>query len=281
MIDMHTHTWYSDGNLSPTQLLEMAAQKGIDTVAITDHDGTFGLKEGAEAAERLGIKFINGIEFSAYIPEFSELGNVYMHILGYGFDPEDRDLMEKVIHIRQKRRERNARMLETFEEMGFPLTREDLEVYPGQDYLGKPNFARALMIHGYASSMAEAFTSEAFMASPKIRAIHREKTEAAEAIALIRGAGGTAVLAHPYQVFYEGKGQDSPEVYFHKLTAVVKDLCRLGLSGMECYYSSHSREQALRLSELAEELGLAMTAGSDYHGPGMKKNVELGGVHGG
>lgn len=276
-IDLHTHTWYSDGTLSPAQLVKMAKEKGIETLAITDHDGTYGLAEGKAAAEKYGIRFICGLEFSAVL---SGPVSVYMHILGYGFDPENGPLRKRIDEIREQRKTRNEAMRRALEELGYPLSAEDLEVYPGQDYIGKPNFARALAVRGYAADIQEAFASDRMMASPAVKAVHREKIEAAQAIELIRGAGGFAALAHPYKISYAGKWNDEPEVFLRKLEGTVSELTRLGMEGMECCYSSHSPEQERELLALAEKYQLKVTAGSDYHGPGIKKNVELGGIHG-
>lgn len=280
MIDMHTHTWYSDGTLSPTQLVKMAKEKGIETLAITDHDGTFGLAEGEAAARELGIHFINGLEFSVELPVDEVGAMVYTHILGYGIDPSNGRLHEKILGIREQRKARNHKMLAALHELGYSLSKEEMQLYPGQDYIGKPNFARALVAAGYAEDVSEAFCSERMMASPLIKSIHRDKINGAEAIDLIKGAGGYAALAHPYQISYRGKWEDDPQVFFKKLTQTIEALVNLGLSGMECCYSSHSRKQESALLTLADKYRLTVTAGSDYHGPGMKKNVELGGVHG-
>ncbi len=281
MIDLHTHTWYSDGTLSPRQLVEMAAEKGIDTLAITDHDGIFGLREGAEAAAERGVRFICGVEFSAKLPlGDGEKQAAYMHILGYGFDPEDPALLARLAHIREQRKERNQKMLKALEDLGYPLTKEEIQVYPGQEYIGKPNFARALVLRGYAADTAEAFASERLMAAPSIKAIHREKIQAAEAVALIRGAGGFASLAHPFKVSWTGKWEEDPASHPARIEEILQQLIGLGLTGLECCYSSHTAAQERWLVELAAKYQLIATAGSDYHGPGMKKNIELGGIHG-
>ena len=288
MIDLHTHTWYSDGTLSPAQLVGMAAEKGIDTLAITDHDGIFGLGEGAEAAAEKGIRFICGVEFSASLPlggrGWQPCGGgtprAYMHILGYNFDPENAALLARLADIREQRKARNEKMLKALRNLGYPLTKEEIEVYPGQDYIGKPNFARALARRGYAADTAEAFASEHMMAAPSIRGIHRDKIEAEEAIALIRGAGGFTALAHPFKVSWPGKREEAAEVHPARIEEILRRLVGLGLTGLECCYSSHTAEQERWLTELAAKYQLIATAGSDYHGPGMKKNVELGGIHG-
>ena len=279
MIDLHTHTYYSDGTLSPRALAAMAKERGIDTLAITDHDGVDGLAEGRAAAEALGIRFIDGVELSARLlleQGREEPAYAYMHILGYGIHGEFPPLLEKLNDIRERRRQRNAKMLSVLADMGYALDRRDIQVYPEQEYVGKPNFARALAKRGYAADTAEAFASERMMAAPGIKAIHREKIEAEEAILLIGAAGGQAVLAHPMKVAYKGRSQEDREAFFARLAHIAARLKEFGLSGMECCYSAHTQEETLRLWELAGKLELFSTAGSDYHGPGMKKGVRLG-----
>lgn len=296
-VDLHTHTWFSDGTLSPTRLVQMAAEKGIELLAITDHDGVSGLAEGREAACACGIRFLPGIEFSAQlsmtrsavaaedaadaatadgVAEEHLNRNIYMHLLGYGFDPQNAALLECMAELRQNRAERNDAMRSALLELGFPLRKEDIEVYPGQPYIGKPNFARALVRAGYASSIEEAFSSDRMMAAPTVRAVHRKKIDAGRAISLIRGAGGFVSLAHPCKISRCGSWKEDPKQFMRSLEQVVARLSEMGLSGMECRYSSHTEQQENALCALAEKYGLTVTAGSDYHGPGIKKNVELG-----
>lgn len=295
-IDLHTHTWFSDGMLSPTQLVQMAKDKGLAILAITDHDGVFGLAEGEKAAARCGIRFLSGIEFSA---EFSvclpavgvraDMGKtggnrdgetcldggqrVYAHLLGYDFYPKNTALLECMEELRRNRTERNDAMCRALADLGYVLKKEDIEVYPGQPYIGKPNFARALVRAGYAASVQDAFS---LMAVPSIRAIHRKKISAQRAIALIHDAGGVTALAHPFKVSGFGSWRDDLEAFMRNLEPVVARLAGLGISGIECYYSNHTQEQIQFLLGLAKKYGLFVTAGSDYHGPGIKKNVELG-----
>lgn len=302
--DLHTHTWYSDGTLSPGQLMAMAKQKGIETISITDHDGIRGLEEGAAAAEEYGIRFIPGVEFSAEAPasvfpgllenrgekeqnrRSREPGDgageamVYMHLLGYAFDPKDQGLLQALSWILEERKRRNDRLLQALKALGYSLSAADMEMYPGQDYIGKPNIAAALVRRGYAADLSEAFSSESMMASPEVKAIHRKKIRANEAIDRIRRAGGFVSLAHPYKVSWPGSRTLSPEEFERGLRLVIKGLKSEGISALECYYNNHSRRQGCFLSGLAEEWDLTVTGGSDYHGPGVKKEVELGGIHG-
>jgi predicted metal-dependent phosphoesterase TrpH len=133
MIDLHLHTYYSDGTLSPEELVILAEKSGADAIAITDHDGMGGLREGMEAGKRRGVLVIPGIELSAVDDQ-----GAYMHILGYCFDPKNKELNSEVEWNRRKRIERNEKMLAALRQIGCQLSREDLQLREGQDYIGKP-----------------------------------------------------------------------------------------------------------------------------------------------
>lgn len=280
-IDLHTHSWRSDGGLSPTELVREAAEIGLEVMALTDHDGTFGIGEALEAGERFGISVIGGVEFSSYLETF----DCHMHILGLGIDPEEPGMAEKMVWIREKRRERNVRMLEIFRQLGFELEIEDMQVYPGQDYVGKPNMARALMNRGYASSINEVFESPKMLKAPEMKVVRRDRVPAEGAIELIHNAGGLSILAHPFKVFWEGRISPSRRdfddpvhlAYREHFEGILEKLVTRGLDGMECFYSSHTAEETKYLCDLAQKYGLKITAGSDYHGANMREGVTLGG----
>jgi hypothetical protein len=264
MIDLHLHTYYSDGTLSPEELVTLAQKSGTNAIAITDHDGMGGLSEGARAGKRRGVRVIPGIELSAVDDE-----GAYMHILGYCFDRENEELKNEVEWIRQKRVERNGKMLAALRGIGCGLSAEDLQLREGQDYIGKPTFALALLRKGYVSSTAEAFREGRFLRSDAVRSVHREKVQAKRAIELIGGAGGVPVLAHPMKVFRLARRDEAgsnSDGYFESLDRLLSKLKSWGLSGMECYYSEHQPSETKRLVLLAKKHGLLITAGSDFHG---------------
>lgn len=270
MIDLHLHTYYSDGTMSPEELVVLARNNKVETIAITDHDGMGGLAEGMEAGKRLGVHVIPGIELSTEDEE-----GVYMHILGYYFDWDNEALKNEVEAIRRKRVERNEKLLAALREIGCKLTKEDLQLREGQDYVGKPTFALALMRKGYVSSPKEAFKEGRFMKSDVVRSVHREKISAKKAIELIRGAGGIPVLAHPMKISHltRREGED----FFERLDKQLSKLKSWGLSGMECYYSSHLPQDTSRLVQLAQKHQLIVTAGSDFHGTEFDKTITIGG----
>ena len=270
MIDLHLHTYYSDGTLSPEELIILAKNKGIDTIAITDHDGMGGLAEGIEAGKCRGVRVIPGIELSTEDGE-----GIYMHILGYCFDRENDALKSEVEMIRRKRVERNEKLLAALREIGCKLTKEDLQLREGQDYVGKPTFALALMRKGYVSSSREAFKEGHFLRSDAVRSVHREKISTKKAIELIRGAGGIPVLAHPMKISQLTKGGE--EDFFGRLDQQIAKLKGWGLLGMECYYSSHQPQDVEQLVVIAEKYHLIITAGSDFHSEELDKNIIIGG----
>jgi predicted metal-dependent phosphoesterase TrpH len=270
MIDLHLHTYYSDGTMSPEELVRLAKESGVDTIAITDHDGMGGLNEGMEAGKRQGVHVIPGIELST-----EDDRGVYMHILGYCFDRENEELKSEVELIRRKRVERNEKLLAALREIGCKLTNEDLQLREGQDYIGKPTFALALMRKGYVSSPKEAFKEGHFMRSDAVRRVHREKISAKRAIELIRGAGGIPVLAHPMKISHLTK--EEGDGFFKELDQQLAKLKEWGLAGMECYYSSHQPADTERLVAMAKRHRLIITAGSDFHGEELDKNIVIGG----
>jgi len=270
MLDLHLHTYYSDGTMSPEELVQYAKACGVETIAITDHDGMGGLAEGMDAGKRLGVHVIPGIELSTEDKE-----GVYMHILGYCFNPEQEALKREVELIRRKRVERNEKLLAALREIGCKLSREDLQLRDGQDYVGKPTFALALMRKGYVSSPKDAFKEGRFMRSDEVRRVHREKISTRKAIELIREAGGIPVLAHPMKISHLVKREG--EDFFEKLDGQLQKLKQWGLAGMECYYSGHLPESTVQLVHLANKYKLIVTAGSDFHGVEFDKNITIGG----
>jgi predicted metal-dependent phosphoesterase TrpH len=262
LIDLHLHTNKSDGQYSPRELVGLAAKRGVSLMAITDHDTTDGVAEGAEAAREAGIDFITGVEISVE-------GNRELHILGYCVDcenPELRRMNAEFVRLRESREERVYKYLA---ETGVSLTRADVRKHAAGGVVGRPHFARALTEAGYASDLRDAFAK--YLSTPEFYAIDRPKPAPKVGIGVIRAAGGVAVLAHPVMLRLT-----EPE-----LDALLAELARDGLRGLECHYSSHSPEQVALYISLARKHGLVVTGGSDFHGERVKRDVEIGrGVNG-
>lgn len=251
-VDLHIHSTYSDGVVKPADLVNMYKKKGYDTIALTDHDGIGGIKEAEAAGRALDIKVIPGIELStSYIFMRKKLE---LHILGYHIDTENKELNERLKDIRKMRRERNERLLRRLNRLGYAILYEDLLERPGQDYIGKPNFARAMQRKGYdPGSMWEVFDAE-----------NKEKISSEEGITLIKGAGGVAVLAHPFKI--KNLAEPGSDEFWGFIEAIIRDLKGKGLEGLECGHPSATPQQSLRLKELAGKYCLRKTEGSDFHG---------------
>ncbi|HEX5732397.1 MAG TPA: PHP domain-containing protein [Blastocatellia bacterium] len=248
-IDLHTHTLYSDGSVSPEELVAVAARAGARAIAITDHDTVDGLAEGRVTAERLGVEFVSGIEISAE----HEPGT--MHILGYYIDSESSLLQTKLVELRRARKERNPEIANRLRSLGFDIDYDEVVKAAGNEVVGRPHFARLMVEKGYAQSMQDAFTR--FLAKGAAAFVDKRRLTPADSINLIHSAGGVAVLAHPYQLKpLSVEGQDM----------LIGELAAMGLDGVEAIYSRHSPEQRETYSRMAARHGLLVTGGSDFHG---------------
>jgi predicted metal-dependent phosphoesterase TrpH len=256
-VDYHNHTYYSDGTDSPAKVVKRAKEKGLHTIAITDHDGVDGIGEAMVAGEALDIRVIAGIELSA-----KGEGGENVHILGYHIDPKEPRLLAAIQEIREKREERNEKLLAALAEEGYPLAMEDLITREGQSFIGKPIFARAMVKKGYIDCPEQAF--DEIFSKPALRKIKKMKLPVGEAIDLIKGAGGIPVLAHPMEV--DKIGKRGTEKFYENLDLLLGNLRKKGLRGLECFYPDHTEEETMKLIDLAEKYHLHITRGSDYHG---------------
>ena len=241
MIELHTHTTYSDGILTPQQLVERAANAGVKALAITDHDTLNGWDEAIAAAKPHNIEIVPGVEISTVHNGRS------LHILGYY---PQRELIEAPLVERLAGRKRRARkMVENLAMMGYPL---ELDRLDGNMALGRPHIAGAMVRAGYVESSQEAF--ERFLGEDRPAYVHYEKFSIQEGISLIRDCGGIPVWAHPY-LFRGGRVEE-----------VLPELVAAGLMGIEVYHPHHGNNKVNRLKELCQEYDLLMTGGTDYHG---------------
>lgn len=255
--DLHTHSTASDGQYAPARLVGMAKERGIEVLALTDHDAMDGLEEAVRAGERLGVRVIPGVELSAKeYPTF--------HILGYGFAPGAPALAELCRRMKARRDERTGRLLAFLRQKGMELTAAEVEELAGGDIIGRPHFAQAMVRRGYVATNREAF--DRYLDTEEYhRQVERGKPSVQECIEAIRASGGKVSLAHPYQI---GIGDD-------ELDRLAAELAHSGLDAIECYYPKYTREQREFYIRLAEKYHLHRTGGSDFHGEKVKPDVEL------
>ncbi len=256
--DLHTHTLASDGSDSPEALVKMASQIGLKAVAVTDHDTIDGLCEAIAAGRRYGIEVIAGVELSVVAPK----GN--MHILGYFIDKSSESLIKTLKTVQEARKRRNPLIVERLNSMGIPVTMDMLERLSQGGQIGRPHFARALLELGAVKTVQEAF--DRFLKRGASAYVPKSVLSPREAIDEIRKAKGIAALAHPFSLRC-----DSDE----ELREIAAELKGYGLSGMECYYSEHSRAFTDRLIDMCKGLDLVVTGGTDYHGK-AKPYIRLG-----
>jgi predicted metal-dependent phosphoesterase TrpH len=255
-LDLHLHTNYSDGSLSPADVLALAQKVSVTALAITDHDTTDGIPDAMEAGARLGIEIIPGIEIS------SRLGSSEVHILGYFLDWKDPDLLAQLGRLREARHVRNPRIIEKLNALHLEITYDEVKQLAQTDSIGRPHIARVLMEKGYVKSAKEAF--DRYLADGAAAYVPRDLPTPAEAIAMIKAAHGVAVLAHPSWLDRsEGIGK------------VCEQLKSEGLGGVEVHYSRHRPEQTAQYLETARRLALLVTGGSDFHGV-TKPDIEVG-----
>ena len=258
--DLHLHTTASDGSDTPAALIDRAREKGIEVIAITDHDTIAGSVE-ALGLSADGIKIITGIEFSC---KYSGEYGFECHILGYGFDPESEAILSAIRHGREMRLFKlEARLKYLRERFGISFTDEDIAWLHSLNSVARPHLGQLLIKYGYVATMSEAFDKYL-----KVDGFPDDRIDAGEAISAIKAAGGIPVYAHSIG------GEREVRIGKEELERRVDALVSLGLMGLECYYSRYSEEDEAMLLSVAEERRLLVSGGSDYHGE--NKTVPLG-----
>jgi len=251
--DLHTHSDYSDGVLAPAALVQAAQQAGLKALALTDHDTVQGLAEFVTEGMRQGILAIPGLELSTLHQDLE------VHILAYGCNPENPALLSALARFTEARRTRIEKMVGNLRALGVKISFEQVLAVAGKGPLGRPHLAEALVRAGQARDFDEAF---AVWIGRRSRAyVEKYRLLPEEAVALIHGAGGLAVIAHPLigRMSYEG---------------IVK-LLEVGIDGLEIKHPKMYAERSEQLQKLAEERGLLLTGGSDFHG-GVRSPAPIG-----
>ncbi len=256
-IDLHTHSYYSDGTLSPAALVDLAKACGLRALALTDHDTTAGLKEGEEAAAQAGLEFVPGIELAA------DYQHTELHFLGLFIQKDNPSLQRALQEIATDRAERNVKMLQRLSENGLPIQKATWLLNNEGRILTRAHFAQALVEEGYCQTPREAFSK--YLSSEGPIFIPRKRLAAQKAIELIHYAGGLVFLAHPF--LYPLSREQVPHA--------VKDLQAMGLDGIESLYGTNTLADDIFLSGLAHKCRLLTTGGSDFHGTN-KTHIQLG-----
>jgi len=259
IIDLHTHTTSSDGTLSPAALVAEAHARGIETLGVADHDTVAALRETKRAATSAGLRFVPGIEITAV-----DAGKD-IHMLGYFVDDTSEELAAFLENSRRDRVRRAREMGDRLAALGAPIDVRQLVEAAGGEFSGKalarPDVARALLAAGHVESVQDAF--DRFLAEGKPAYVPRIGASPYEVIGVIMRAGGVASMAHPGPV---------------KRDDLIGPLAEAGLTAIECFHSEHNEETTRKYLELAERYGLAVTGGSDYHGPGTRRQEAFGRV---
>jgi len=259
-VDLHTHTTHSDGTFTPENLIKLAKEQQLSAIAITDHDIATANEEGLYYSKKLGLNYIPGVELSIR----HELpGSGHLHLLGLFIDHKNHTLNKALDYLRDERSKRNQIILTRLEELGKPISMEELQQEAGAGSVGRPHIARLMMKKGYVLNVKEAFRQ--FLTNGAPAYVDKEKLEAARAIDLIHDAGGIVIISHPFSLGF-------------RLYADIADEI-ISLEGIEVYYPSHSKNIIHWLQKFARDNDLLMTGGSDFHGA-VKPEIQLGSGYG-
>ena len=266
-IDLHIHSTASDGSFTPAEILEHAQKLNLAAIAITDHDAIDGSREALQIGIPPSFNFLTGVEISAAHPPFFP-GSGSFHILGYNINLDNRELNQALSRLQDARRNRNPAILRRLNELGFQITLEEVNQEVGEGQLGRPHIAYAMVKKGFVASIDEAF--DKYLGTNGPAYVDKYRIECEQAINIIRAAGGVPVLAHPALLNIEND---------QKLDALLKNLVKMGLKGIEVYYPEHSPRQVRQYTELAGKYGLLMTGGTDFHGT-ITPEIKMGSGNG-
>lgn len=253
IVDLHTHTTYSDGTYTPKELIEYGANKNISAIAITDHDVLGGIEEGKYYGNKLGIEVISGIEVS------TEYQGREIHIVGLFVDEYNKDINSKLNSLRKRRTERNYEMIESLNSLGLNISYDDVEKTAKGGVVTRAHFAKALKEKGYILSIGEAF--DRYIGDGKPAYVKREVLPWQDTLNMITNSGGVPVLAHPLLYNFSS----------YRLEEMVSDMAKYGLKAIEAYYSTHSQSDVKYIKTIAQKNGLKISGGSDFHGANKPK----------
>lgn len=247
-IDLHTHSNRSDGTFEPAEVVRLAAERGLDVVALTDHDTTDGLEEAALAGAEHGVEVVPGVELSA------EYQRTSVHVLCYWMDVADPPLQAELSRLRDERFRRGELMVEKLQALDLPVSFERVREIAGRGNIVRPHVAQAMVEAGVVATEKEAF--DRYIGDGKPAHVPKHALDPVDAVSLIRGAGGLCVLAHPGMW---GPQTSLPEELIERMAAA-------GMTGLEVDHLDHSPDQRAHYRGVARRLGLIPTGGSDCHG---------------
>ena len=256
-VDLHVHSTFSDGTLTPSDLVREAIKCNLSAFALTDHDTVKGIPEAIEAAGGHDLEIIPGIEVSTFYLDKE------IHIVGLFVDYKSEVFAKELDKEVARRNERNLVIIERMNEMGIRITYEELqEIFPDR-IIARPHFAHILVKHGFAKDIPDAFSK--YLAEDMPLYVPRKRNTPKEAIELIKSAGGAAILAHP--LLYH--------LSFGELSKLCRELKEYGLDGIETLYSANRGFDELTVRKLAKEFDLLESGGSDFHGQN-KPHIKMG-----
>ena len=263
-VDLHLHTTFSDGTLTPPELVRLCASNGLRVISVSDHDSTEGLSEAREAAREFPeLELIPGVELSTDLP------GAEVHLLGYFVDEKDAELQRTLSRFREGRVERGRSMVERLNEMGVSISWDRVREIAGEASIGRPHIAQALVEGGYVKYSKDAF--DRYIGRNGAAYVERVRVTPVEAVGILTANGALPVMAHP--TYYDDLSQEGD---YGGLRNVLAELKEAGLVGMEVHYKDYSQEEVTRLAGIAEELGLIPCGGTDYHALGNPGEPEPG-----
>jgi predicted metal-dependent phosphoesterase TrpH len=263
MIDLHCHSLYSDGTDTPGRLALLADEAGLSALCLTDHDTLDGIAPFLAEQPRVKARLLAGTELSCRFLDRS------LHVLGLLVDAQNAAFQARLVELRSRREDRNARMLVRLTELGYPITLEDVQAHADSPLLSRVHFAQALAARGFVRRAPEAF--ERIIGDDGPGFVPRQELSPAEAAHWIREAGGVPVVAHPGR--FAGGG--------FRWDEAMAELQRQGMEGLEGYYGEYRAAEQKYFVTLAARLGMVVTGGSDYHGahkPGIRLGRGTGGL---
>lgn len=258
MIDLHVHTTASDGQYTPTQIIQKAADRNITTIAITDHDTVAGLEEGKKAAKEHGIRFVPGVELNINFPtgEF--------HLLGLGLQKISPSFNQMIETLVKNRDLRNEQIINNMQKDGIDITFEEIQNDFPNTIIGRPHFAAELVKKKVVKTRQQAF--DIYLAKGRKWYVERVGSNLDEAIVAIKECGGIPIIAHPMSLYLS----------WGKLPDAIKDFYERGVMGLEAFHPGARVTECLRLEELAKKIGMLITGGSDFHGEQIRTDRRLG-----